>query len=63
MRKKLFAAIIVSLILVLSSVVPVFAGPGVGGGIGTFPPLKPTSIPMCVPHINCCTLDAEDYRY
>ena len=59
MRRKLFAAIVVTLILVLSSVMPVFAGPGNNGGI--FPPLIPTSIPMCVQHINCCMMGAEDF--
>ncbi|MCL2362879.1 MAG: hypothetical protein FWC73_13840 [Defluviitaleaceae bacterium] len=49
MKKKLFA-MAVALILILSSSIPVFAGPGNGGGIipPIIPPIFPSSIPICI---------------
>jgi len=52
MKKKLML-VLVTIVVVISSIVPVFAGPGYGGGIPN-PPLPPVllSEPIC---------DDEDY--
>lgn len=49
--KKRLVAVVVTLIIVLSSVVPVFAGPGTGGVPPILlPPAAPagTSAPICI---------------
>ncbi|MCL2362079.1 MAG: hypothetical protein FWC73_09735 [Defluviitaleaceae bacterium] len=59
MKKKLFA-VAAALVIMLSSTVPVFAGPGSGGGINPpiIPPIFPRSMPICI-QCDICICDDD----
>ena len=56
MKKKLLAAA-VTLVVILSPIVPVYAGPG-SGGTGWPPPPGPTPAGITLP-IDCCDAYAD----